>query len=90
MEDDPDGLAVLDRLLDAWSTQPGIGACLGNETGYYVGTVIVKHVPGARWRVWPNGHPANYWVDFVVDAHTGRWIRGEAGYASSIARSGKR
>lgn len=57
LDDEPDSLQVLDGHLQGWRTQPGIGPRLGNEVGQYVGTVIVKHIPGAQWRVWPNGHP---------------------------------
>jgi len=33
-------------------------ACLlGHEGGLFLGTVLVVNVPGARWRLWPNGHP---------------------------------
>jgi len=55
--DDPDSLAVLDRHLDAWNTQPPTHPFLEHDIGCYVGTVIIRHVPGARWSVWPNGHP---------------------------------
>jgi len=57
LDDGPDSLPVLDRQVDAWSAEPGIGPRLGNEVGHYLGTVIVKHIPGAVWQVWPNGHP---------------------------------
>lgn len=53
----PESLPALDRQLDAWSPEPDIGPRLGNEVGHYLGTVIVKHVPGSAWHVWPNGHP---------------------------------
>ena len=32
-------------------------ASLGNEAGLFPATVIIASVAGARWRVWPNGHP---------------------------------
>jgi len=57
MDDAPESLPALDRTLDAWSAEPDIGPRLGSEVGQYLGTVIVKCVPGAAWRVWPNGHP---------------------------------
>lgn len=57
LDDGPESLAVLDRQIDAWSADPSIGPRLGNEVGCYLGTVIAKHVPGAVWRAWPNGHP---------------------------------
>ncbi len=57
LTDDPGSLSALDRNLDAWAAVPEIGPTLGNETGLYLGTVIVNHVRGARWHTWPNGHP---------------------------------
>lgn len=57
LDDGPDSLAVLDHQVEAWRSDPCIGPILGNELGCYLGTVIVKHVRGAAWRVWPNGHP---------------------------------
>ncbi|MPZ67373.1 MAG: hypothetical protein GEU83_18350 [Pseudonocardiaceae bacterium] len=55
--DDPEDLSALERHLDAWAIAPEIGPSLGNEVGLYLGTVIVKNVPGAGWLAWPNGHP---------------------------------
>ncbi len=43
--------------MDAWSADPELGSLLGNEIGTYLGTVIVKRIPGAAWKVWSNGHP---------------------------------
>lgn len=57
LADDPDSIAVLDRHLDLWETQPPTHPFLEHEMGCYVGTVIVGHARDARWRVWPNGHP---------------------------------
>lgn len=57
LDDDPTSLVALDRLLDVAAADPEIGAGLSNDVGLYLGTVIVAHVPGARWYAWPNGHP---------------------------------
>lgn len=54
---DPDTLAVLDQSMAAWAADPRLAARLVTDAGLYVGTVIVGHVPGARWHAWPNGHP---------------------------------
>jgi hypothetical protein len=35
------------------------------EAGLFLGTVIIASIPGARWRLWSNGHP-------VVCLTTGR------------------
>ncbi len=57
LADDPDSLAVLERSLAEWNTHPPTHPFLEHEIGCYVGTVIVRNSHGARWRVWPNGHP---------------------------------
>jgi len=55
LDDGPDSLPGLDRALDA-AGEDALRA-LDLDCGLYVGTVIVRHQAGARWRVWPNGHP---------------------------------
>lgn len=57
LEQTPETLAVVDGLLDGWAVDPEIGPQLGNEVGLFLGCVIVRVVAGARWQVWPNGHP---------------------------------
>lgn len=57
LDDAPESLAALDQQIDGWSAEPGIGPRLGHEVGCYLGTAIVKNVPGSVWRAWPNGHP---------------------------------
>jgi hypothetical protein len=59
LDDEPESLAKLDECLDSWnSDQSHHGEVdLSNEVGVYLGTVIVKHVAGSKWKVWPNGHP---------------------------------
>jgi hypothetical protein len=32
-------------------------ATWGTDVGLILGTVLVRNLPGARWIVWPNGHP---------------------------------
>ena len=54
---DLEGLTAIDGLLGQWSADPTTGHKLSNEVGVFLGTVIVKNVAGARWTVWPNGHP---------------------------------
>lgn len=49
LADDAESLSALEDNLDAWSAEPRMCHGLGNEVGLYLGTVIVKHVPGARW-----------------------------------------
>ena len=59
LADDSAGLEDLDLHLDEWSADATHHehVDLGNEVGIYLGNVIVKNVAGARWKVWPNGHP---------------------------------
>src|SRR5947209_19959120 len=52
----PDDLELLDQALDEGDEDAQIAA-VGNAAGLFLGTVIITGVPGARWRVWPNGHP---------------------------------
>lgn len=60
----PDDLGVLDQALDEAGDQarrelggPPRIAAVGNQAGLFLGTVIIATVPGACWRLWPNGHP---------------------------------
>ncbi len=59
LDESPESLSRLDGRLDEWNADPlhHGRVDLSNEGGIYVGTVIIKHVEGAHWRVWPNGHP---------------------------------
>ncbi|MCQ4084652.1 DUF6278 family protein [Streptomyces sp. RB6PN25] len=50
-------LEALDQLTPRWRDAPGTLSGLGNDAGLYLGTVIVRTVPGARWQVWPDGRP---------------------------------
>jgi hypothetical protein len=55
LDGDPDSLAALDRFLDPM-TQNDRHA-LQIDGGLYLGTAMVRHLPGVRWHLWPNGHP---------------------------------
>ncbi|MFJ6215297.1 DUF6278 family protein [Streptomyces sp. NPDC092296] len=57
LDDTPASLAALDQLLPRWRDDPDASEWLGNDAGLYLGTVIVRTVPGAAWRVWPGGRP---------------------------------
>jgi hypothetical protein len=57
LDDTAESLAALDQLAPSWRDDPEILGRLGNDAGLYLGTVIVRTVPGATWLVWPNGHP---------------------------------
>ncbi|MGH3396481.1 MAG: DUF6278 family protein [Streptosporangiaceae bacterium] len=48
----------LDALDSATATADEHGQrALDAEGALYLGTVLVRQLPGARWHVWPNGHP---------------------------------
>ncbi|WP_030752027.1 DUF6278 family protein [Streptomyces sp. NRRL F-5135] len=57
LDDSPASLAALDQLPPRWRDDPEELPWLGNDAGLYLGTVIVRTVPGAAWHVWPSGHP---------------------------------
>ncbi len=48
---------MLDRVLDEIRAAPAIEARVATDIGLYVGTVIVRTIPGASWRTQPNRHP---------------------------------
>ncbi|MFF8606046.1 DUF6278 family protein [Streptomyces sp. NPDC015346] len=68
LDDTPRSLAALDQLPPRWRDDPEELPWLGNDAGLYLGTVIVRTVPGAGWHVWPGGQP-------VVRLASGREIQ---------------
>ncbi len=67
LDDSPRSLEALDQLPPRWRDDPEELPWFGNDAGLYLGTVIVRTVPGAHWQVWPNGGP-------VVVLESGREI----------------
>ncbi|SRR5712691_2088107 len=64
LADTPDDLRLLDQELSEVIAEGGgeMGgpariAGLGPQAGLFLGTVLLVNVPGACWRLWPNGHP---------------------------------
>ncbi|HCA85164.1 MAG TPA: hypothetical protein DEQ61_06520 [Streptomyces sp.] len=57
LDDTPGSLVALDQLLPRWRDDPEELPWLGNDAGLYLGTVIIRTVPGAGWRVRPSGGP---------------------------------
>ncbi|CAM5529960.1 DUF6278 family protein [Streptomyces aurantiogriseus] len=57
LDDTVSALEALDQLLPRWRDDEEILPFLGNDAGLYLGTVIVRTVPGAAWQVWPGGRP---------------------------------
>ncbi|WP_030178655.1 DUF6278 family protein [Streptomyces sp. NRRL S-813] len=50
-------LEALDQLLPRWRDDAERASWLGNDAGLYLGTVIVRTVPGAAWRIRPRSRP---------------------------------
>ncbi|MFD7401857.1 DUF6278 family protein [Streptomyces sp. NPDC059866] len=57
LDDTSASLEALDQLLPRWRDDEEILPWLGNDAGLYLGTVIVRTVPGAAWEIWPDGQP---------------------------------
>ncbi|BBC31775.1 uncharacterized protein SGFS_030690 [Streptomyces graminofaciens] len=57
LDDSAASLEALDQLVPRWRDDEETLAWLGNDAGLYLGTVVVRTVPGARWEIWPNGQP---------------------------------
>ena len=57
LDDSAASLEALDQLLPGWRDDEESLSWLGNDAGLYLGTVIVRTVPGAAWDFWPNGQP---------------------------------
>ncbi len=57
LDDTPASLTALDQLPPRWRDDPEELPWLGNDAGLYLGTVVVRTVPGATWHIWQGGHP---------------------------------
>ncbi|MBQ0987918.1 hypothetical protein KBZ10_26050 [Streptomyces sp. F63] len=57
LDGSPASLAALDQMLPRRRDDPEELARLGNDAGLYLGTVVVRTVPGARWQLWPGVGP---------------------------------
>ncbi|MDI3409010.1 DUF6278 family protein [Streptomyces cavernicola] len=79
LDDSVASLEALDQLPPQWRDDPETLPWFGNDAGLYLGTVLVRTVPGAVWHVWPGGHP-------VVRLASGREIHVvEAGLDWAVA-----
>jgi hypothetical protein len=68
-------LTALDQLVPSWRDDPDVMTWLGNDAGLYLGTVILRTLPGAAWQVGPGGHPvvrlaSGREIDTVALGHT--------------------
>jgi len=76
LDDTPGSLDALDQLLLLWHAHPGGAAWLPIEAGSYLGTVIIRTVPGAGWHTATDGRPvvqlrSGAQVDVLGAASTG-------------------
>ena len=67
LDDTPASLEELDQIVPRWRGDEDAESWLGNDAGLYLGTVLVRTVPGSHWQVWPSGRP-------VVVLRSGRRI----------------
>jgi hypothetical protein len=75
LDDTADSLAALDQLLPRWRDDPEVVPWLGGDAGLYLGTVLVRTVPGAVWVLRPDGQPvvrlpSEREVDVLEDGHS--------------------
>jgi hypothetical protein len=57
LDDTAESLAALDQLSPLWRDDAEAANWLGSDAGLYLGTVLVRTVPGASWQLWPTGQP---------------------------------
>ncbi|MEU6811682.1 DUF6278 family protein [Streptomyces sp. NPDC046831] len=57
LDDSAASLEELDQLVPRWRDDEETLPWLGNDAGLYLGTVIVRTVPGASWEILPDGRP---------------------------------
>jgi uncharacterized protein involved in copper resistance len=52
LDDSAESLAALDQLSPLWRDDAEAAAWLGSDAGLYLGTVLVRTVPGTAWHLW--------------------------------------
>ncbi|MEU0006708.1 DUF6278 family protein [Streptomyces sp. NPDC006314] len=57
LDDTPASLEALDQMVPRWRDDTEILPWLGNDAGLYLGTVVVRTVPGAAWEIRSDGEP---------------------------------
>ncbi|MYW42236.1 DUF6278 family protein [Streptomyces sp. SID161] len=57
LDDTPASLEALDQMVPRWRDDPEILPWLAHDAGLYLGTVVVRTVPGAEWRILSHGEP---------------------------------
>lgn len=51
LDDSAESLAALDQLSPLWRDDEEAAGWLGSDAGLYLGTVLVRTVPGAAWQL---------------------------------------
>ncbi|MDQ0584321.1 DUF6278 family protein [Streptomyces rishiriensis] len=57
LDDTAASLEALDQLPPRWREDEENLPWFGHDAGLYLGTVVVRTVPGAVWMIWPGGEP---------------------------------
>ncbi|MEV5882014.1 DUF6278 family protein [Streptomyces sp. NPDC052020] len=57
LDDTAASLEALDQMVPRWRDDEEVLPWLGNDAGLYLGTVIVRTVAGAAWRIRRDGRP---------------------------------
>lgn len=57
LDDTAESLAALDQLSPLWRDDAEAATWLGSDAGLYLGTVLVRNVPGTSWHLWTTGQP---------------------------------
>ncbi|MEU3861055.1 DUF6278 family protein [Streptomyces sp. NPDC028722] len=57
LDDTPASLEALDQLVPRWRDDAELLPWLGHDAGLYLGTVVVRTVPGAAWQITSDGEP---------------------------------
>lgn len=75
LDDSVESLTALDQLLPHWREDPDVAPWLGTDAGLYLGTVLVRAVPGATWVRWSDGRlmvrlPSGREVDVLAEGTT--------------------
>ncbi|MEU5362057.1 DUF6278 family protein [Streptomyces sp. NPDC005925] len=76
LDDSAASLEALDQLVPRWRDDEEVLSWLGNDAGLYLGTVIVRTVPGAAWEIRRDGQPVvrlDSGRQFDVVAHGHEW-----------------
>ncbi|MGW7424902.1 DUF6278 family protein [Streptomyces sp. NPDC054813] len=57
LDDTPASLEALDQLVPRWRDDEETLTWLGTDAGLYLGTVLIRTVPGAEWEIRADGEP---------------------------------